>query len=327
MFDTSRPETALATSDSRAVGYLAGLADTARDYIGQAKAPATVRAYRSDWRDFTAWAAAHGLAALPAEPSTVALYLSALAGERKASTLRRRLSAISQAHKAAGHQPPKDATLTLTWQGICRTHGTAETGKAAALTADIRAMVENLPSGMLGVRDRALLLLGFAGALRRSELVALDVGDVAFTGAGLVVTIRRSKTDQAGQGQKIGIPHGGHAATCPVRALRAWLDVVKIGGEGAIFRPVTRHGAVLPSRLSDRAVALAVKRAAEGAGLDASQYAGHSLRAGLATSAAAAGVSERVIMAQTRHKSVTVARRYIRDGSLFRENAAGGVGL
>ncbi len=321
------PDTALATLRQMALLPLADVAERAHDYAHQAKAPNTWRAYRSDWRDFAAWCSDHGLPSLPAEPQTVALYLSALAPTHKTSTLRRRLSAVAQAHKAAGHpSPTKAPEVALPWQGIRRTHGTAELGKAPILTADLRALVAALPDSPLGARDRALLLVGFAGAFRRSELVALDVADVEFTRLGLVVTIRRSKTDQEGQGRQLGIPHGADPATCPVRALRAWLDTAAIV-EGPIFRPLTRHGAILPGRLSDKAVALVVKRAALAAGLDPRRYAGHSLRSGLATSAAAAGASERAIMNQTGHKSLTVARRYIRAGSLFRENAAAALGL
>ncbi len=211
-------------------------------------------------------------------------------------------------------------------KGIRRVKGTAQEGKAPTLTADIRAMVTALSSSPIGMRDRALLLLGFAGAFRRSEIVALDVADLQFNRQGVVVTLRRSKTDQEGQGRAVGIPHGAHGATCPVKALRAWLKAAAID-EGPIFRPVNRHGHIAPARLSAGAVAEIVKRCAQAAGLDPANYAGHSLRAGLATSAAAAGVSERAIMAQTGHRSVAIARRYIREGSLFRENAAGAVGL
>jgi integrase len=152
------------------------------------------------------------------------------------------------------------------------------------------------------------------------------VSDVEFTTDGLVVKLRRSKTDQDGQGSTKGIPYGSRSETCPVRVLRAWLDTAGIT-EGPIFRPINRHGHIQPVRLSAYGVALVVKRAAQAAGLNPEQFAGHSLRAGLATAAAAAGVSERAIMNQTGHRSVVVARRYIREGSLFRENAAASVGL
>jgi integrase len=211
-------------------------------------------------------------------------------------------------------------------EGVRRSLGTAPAQKAAATVDIVRQMVDGLGEDVQGLRDRALLLVGFAGAFRRSELVGLDVEDVAFTSNGLVILLRRSKSDQEGVGHKKGLPYGSSPATCPVRALRAWLDASGVA-EGPIFRGVDRHGNIKASRLSPRTVALVVKRVAEAAGLDPTEFAGHSLRAGLATSAAAAGVSERIIMQQTGHRSVQMVRRYIREGSLFRENAAGKVGL
>jgi len=212
------------------------------------------------------------------------------------------------------------------WAGIRRAKGTAQAGKAPALTADVRAMVATLPDTLLGVRDRALLLLGFAGAFRRSELVGLDVADLEAGRAGLVVALRRSKTDQEGAGRKLGVPYGAHPATCPVRAVQEWLDATGLTA-GPLFRSVNRHEQLQPGRLSDKAVALVVKRTAAAAGLDPARYAGHSLRAGLATAAAMAGASERSIMAQTGHRSERMVRKYIRDGQLFRDNAAATVGL
>jgi integrase len=187
-------------------------------------------------------------------------------------------------------------------------------------------MLQGLGTDPAGRRDRALLLLGFAGALRRSELVNLDVADVTQGSDGLTVRLRRSKTDQEGAGRTIGIPYGSNPLTCPVRAWRAWLEVSSIT-EGAAFRPVDRHGNISTTRLSAQAVAFVLKRLATRAGLDAGEVAGHSLRAGLATSAAAVGVPERVIAEQTGHKGTAMLRRYIREGSLFRENAASAVGL
>jgi integrase len=183
-----------------------------------------------------------------------------------------------------------------------------------------------LPEGLLGVRDRALLLIGFAGGFRRSELTALDAADVAGTRDGLVVTIRRSKTDQEGEGRKIGVPYGSNPATCPVRSFQSWLESSGIT-EGPLFRPINRHGKMAATRLSGAAVGEIVKKYVEAVGLDASHFAGHSLRSGLASSAAAAGASERSIMNQTGHRSEKMVRRYIKDGSLFRENAAAVLGL
>jgi integrase len=329
------------------LAQLAAADERAHDYARAAKADNTIRAYRRGWADFTAWCARHHLAPLPAEPRTVAYDLSGLGGLVKASTIRQRVSAIAQAHKTAGHpSPTSDQAVRLVLQGIRRTHGTAQASKAPIQTDELRRLVATLPDSPLGARDRALLLLGFAGAFRRSELVGLDVGDVRPTADGLIVTLRRSKTDQEGAGREVGIPYGSTPATCPVRAVRAWLEVhalragagrnetptefARVSTESAktpLFHRFDRHGAQHAGRLSDRAVALVVKRYAQAAGLDPALYAGHSLRAGLATSAAAADVPERVIAQQTGHKSMAVLRRYIRRGSLFRENAAARVGL
>jgi integrase len=315
-------------AEQRALARLELVADDARDFAAHAKAPNTLKAYRIDWAHFSEWCAVHRLECLPAAPNTVALYLSDLARTHKVSTLYRRLSGISQAHQAAGFPTPTtDAQVRLVFQGIRRTLGSAPDQKNAAITVEVRTMVETLSStSLIGVRDRALLLVGFAGAFRRSELVSLDVADIAFNSDGLVVQLRRSKTDQEGEGRKVGLPFGSNPLTCPVRALRAWLDVAAIAS-GPIFRSVDRHGNVSAQRLTDQSVALVVKRCARAAGLDWERYAGHSLRSGLATAAAMADVSERAIMAQTGHKSLPMVRRYIRDGSLFRRNAAAAVGL
>jgi site-specific recombinase XerD len=325
---TSDDDDTAVDGEQRALARLAQVADDARDYAAHAKAPNTLKAYRIDWADFSEWCALHRLESLPAAPQTVALYLSDLARTHKVSTLYRRLSGISQAHQAAGYvTPTTDAQVRLVFQGIRRTLGSAPDQKHAAITAEVRAMVETLsPTAVIGVRDRALLLVGFAGAFRRSELVSLDVADVMFSSDGLVVQLRHSKTDQEGEGRKVGLPFGSNPLTCPVRSLRAWLGVAVIA-RGPIFRPVDRHGNVADTRLTDQSVALIVKRRAKAAGLDPEKYAGHSLRSGLATAAAMADVSERAIMAQTGHKSLPMVRRYIRDGSLFRSNAAAAVGL
>lgn len=306
------------------------LEEALRDYARASKSANTLRAYRADLADFTLWCAEHHLERLPATPETVALYLTALAqAGAKASTVQRRLSAIAQAHNLKGYEPSPttSALVRTTMAGIRRTLGVAPAQKAAAMTAELRRMVATCPEDtMAGKRDRALLLVGFAGAFRRSELVALDLEDVEETPDGLRVRIGRSKTDQEGEGREVGIPWGQHPETCPVRALRAWREAATLAA-GPIFRPVNRHDQVQEGRLTDRGVARVVKRAAERAGLDPERYAGHSLRSGLATSAAAGGAPERAIMQQTGHRSVLMVRRYIRSGSLFHENAAAYVGL
>jgi site-specific recombinase XerD len=298
-----------------------------REFIRASKAESTIRGYRADWQDFCGWCEADSLSPLPASPETVAAYIAECAGRLKVGTVQRRMNAIAEAHKAVGlESPTHHAMVTNTMKGIRRTKGTATVQKAPAVTDDIRAMVDATATGLIGSRDRALVLLGFAGAFRRSELVGLDVEDCTFSKDGLTVTLRRSKTDQDGAGRKIGIPYGSNPETCPVRTVQAWLEVTGING-GPLFRSISRHGQVQQGRLSGIDVARVVKKLAERAGLDAAKYAGHSLRAGHATSAAIAGASERSIMNQTGHRSVQMVRRYIRDGSLFRENSAGKLGL
>ena len=318
---------ALTLTKSQHADSLAVATRQANKLISQAKAPSTVRAYRSDWRHFEDWCAERELASLPASAATLAIYLAGLSTCAKVSTLERRVTAISQAHQMAGHpSPTSDIKIRTLMAGIRRSKGTAQDGKKPVLTADIRSMVAALPDGLLGIRDRALLLVGFASAFRRSELVGLDVEDLGFTNDGLVVTLRRSKTDQEGEGRKVGVPYGSNPETCPVRSMKAWLEASRIDC-GPVFRPVNRHRQVKPQRLTAQSVALVVKRYAETLGKDASTYAGHSLRSGHATQAAANGASERSIMNQTGHRSLKMVRRYIRDGSLFRENAAARLGL
>jgi len=257
----------------------------------------------------------------------VATYIAECAARLRVGSIQRRLNAIAEAHKATGLESPiHNPMVRNTMKGIRRTLGTAPVQKAPTLTDDIRAMVDATDSGLIGTRDRALILLGFAGAFRRSELVALDLEDCTFGKDGLTITLRRSKTDQEGAGRKVGIPYGSNPETCPVRNLQTWIEAAGITS-GQLFRSINRHGKIQPGRLAGTDVARVVKKLAERAGLDPANYAGHSLRAGHATSAAIAGASERSIMNQTGHRSVQMVRRYIRDGSLFRENSAGKLGL
>ena len=306
---------------------LAALVGQAEEFLLHARAENTHRAYRSDWNHFQLWCEQRNVLACPALPQTLALYLTALSGTHKVSTLTRRLSAISQAHQSSGvSSPTEDAGVRMLMAGIRRRLGTAASAKRPVLVPELQAMVAAVPGNLLGLRDRVILLLGFSGAFRRSELVSLNREDVTETADGLVVTLRRSKTDQEAEGRKVAIPQGREAGTCPVRALSAWLAAAGIA-TGPIFRRVNRHGQILPQRLSGEGVAIVVKRWAAAAGFEAEEFAGHSLRAGLATSAAIAGKSERAIMNQTGHRSSTTVRRYIRDANLFRENAADGLGL
>jgi site-specific recombinase XerD len=315
------------TSTSTQIGPLADIAERANEFAQHSKAANTIRAYQGDWSHFERWCKDHGQSALPATPETVALYVTDLSSSLKTATITRRISSISQAHQIAGMESPTSASkVRLVMAGIRRALGTAQIAKTPVLVEDLRRMMGRLPETMLGIRDRALLLLGFAGAFRRSELVALDVADTVVTRDGLVLTIRRSKTDQDGEGRKIGIPYGSNPATCPIRALQDWLQQCGFT-EGSLFRSVDRFGRVASFRLSGAAVAEVVKKYATAVGLKSADFAGHSLRSGLCTSAAMAGASERGIMSQSGHRSEKMVRRYIRDGSLFRENAAAAVGL
>ena len=305
------------------------LADQARQFIEGAKAENTRRAYRSDWRHFETWCRLQGLESMPATPDTVTLYLTALALDHKPASLTRKLTSITKAHQAAGFASPatmQHAVVSETMKGIRRVLGAAQPGKEPLLTADLLAMLEALDGGLLGVRDRALLLVGFAGGFRRSELANLDAGDVTETADGLVIQIRRSKTDPEAKGAPVALPYGSAPATCPVRSYRAWIAGARITA-GPVFRAVDRHGRVAPGRLDPGSIARVVKRAAAAAGLDPTLYAGHSLRAGFATQAFLNGAAEVSIMRQTRHKSLNTLRKYIRDRSLFRDNPAAKLGL
>jgi integrase len=318
--------TALIPAPVQSIGNLAPVAEQAREYARRSKSESTRRNYAIGWRDFTSWCAAQGLVPLPATPDTVALYISALADTFKVATIQLRLAAISQVHQVRGFDSPtKNEIVRSVLKGIRRTIGTAPDQKAPLLAPDVREMVASRPATLLGTRDRALLLLGFSGAFRRAELVGLNVEDIEFTPEGMAVTLRRSKTDQEGQGRKVGIPMLPASDACPVRAVRAWLEASGITS-GAIFHPVAVGSRLMPERLSDRAVALVVKRSLP-AGKDSRKYAGHSMRAGFVTSAANGGASIKAIMRQTGHRSLETLMRYMRDASLFRGNALGSTGL
>jgi site-specific recombinase XerD len=293
-------------------------------YARAEKAASTRRAYQSDFDLFYTWCDANGLSVLPADPETVAAFLASEAKRGiKPSTIARRLAAIRYVHKLAGYEPPTSSeAVKATLRGIRRTLGCSSVKKAPATAERLLAMVGQVPDSLKGTRDRALLLLGFAGAFRRSELVALNVADLEFCDAGLRVTIRRSKTDQEGEGVMIAIARGSIA--CPVDAVGAWIKGAGIS-DGPIFRPVTRTGKALPRRLSGRAVADLVKRFARCAGLKATEFSGHSLRSGFLTSAAARGASIFKMMDVSRHKSVDTLRGYVRDAEMFRDHAGNGL--
>src|SRR5665213_3502264 len=260
------------------------LAEKARLYAKSAKAHSTMRAYTSDWLHFENWCQLHQLQSLPASPDTVALYVADIASNHAVATITRRLCSITAKHRASGfaNSPAKAHHLVVseTMKGIRRVFGTVQKGKNPLLTADIRRIVAKCPKGTRGDRDKLLILIGFAGAFRRSELAHMRVQDLTIYKDGLVIDLPRSKTDQEGEGRKVGIPRGSKRATCPVRALEHWLATTKIS-IGALLRPVSKNGRVLARRLHPDSIGLIIKRAAARAGMDVRSIAGHSLRQGV----------------------------------------------
>lgn len=287
-------------------------------YLRAAISPATRRAYQSDLRDFIEWGGS-----IPSRPEEVARYLASKGDALTPGTLARRAVAIGRAHTIQGHDNPARSDLVRSvLRGLHHAHGRPQRRAAPLLKRDMLDIsAETI--GLKGLRDRALLLLGFAAALRRSELVALDRHHLDFVSEGLIVTVVRSKTDQAGKGRQIAVPFGRTTA-CPVKSLSSWLEAAPIS-TGPIFRSVSKSGVIGDGRLSAQSIALIVKLYATRLGLNADAYSGHSLRAGLVTSAVQAGASLAKIQQQTGHKSHAVLARYIRDASLFQGNAAGHV--
>lgn len=328
----SRPEAVilngiLMTSRQQALDpdWLAPAVETNGE-VSSRRSESTLRAYRSDWADFTAWCRSENREFLPASTATLTLYLRERATVLKLSTLARRVSAINRAHDVGNYDSPTDVSVVRKLMTEFRqTKASTPVAKRPVLVDDLKAMSSELPNTVLGFRDRALLLLGFAGGLRRSDLVAIDCEDLDHNQLGLVISLRVRRAHA--RGRKVEIPFGSiREGTCPVAALDEWLKKSAIT-TGAIFRVITRHGRILDKRLSGEAVGLVVKRWVKSVGYDPTQFGAHSLRAGLATSAAIAGKSESAIMRQTGHRSVASIRRYAVKTGSQRENAAEGLGL
>ena len=303
----------------------AGLTDALTSAAGYAlseKADATRRAYRADIRHFTTWCESVGAIALPATPATIAAYLAALADSGlKVSTISRRAAAIAYAHKLAGFEPPINESVKAVMRGVRRKLGTAQKGKAPATAAIVAKLVKRIPDTLAGKRDKALILIGFAAALRRSELVALTLADVERAPDGIVLHISRSKTDQEGQGAQIAVPTGRKLK--PVEALDAWLNAAPIT-QGAIFRRVIKGGLVSSEALDPQSVALIVKRWCRAARVDPTLFSGHSLRAGFVTSALEDGADLFKVMDVTRHREVKTLKAYDRRAKAFRDHAGKG---
>jgi len=296
----------------------------ARAFISRQIAPATLRAYRTDARLFSEWCSSRGVLPLPASTAVVATYLSSMATDgAKFSTINRRMAAIRFLHESADLESPTcSRTVRAAIAGIRRTIGTMQVKKAPATSALIIEMARLCPPTLAGMRNKAILLIGFGGAFRRSEVVALRVEDIIEVEGGLRVMIRRSKTDQDGAGQEIAIARG--AAYCPVRALKTWLAAAGITA-GPVFRKVTQGNRVLDNALTDRAVALLIKACAKRAGLESNDFSGHSLRAGAITSAAERGAALLKMAELSRHKSLDVLRGYVRSAELFDDHALSGM--
>jgi integrase len=303
--------------DINAINCISQIEPRVVELIRLSVADSTRIAYRSDLDHFAKWGGV-----IPATTEMIAQYLAAYSELLSVATLQRRLAAISVAHDAAGlPNPCKSILVRSTLNGIRRLRGVAQKQAKALVKEDLFAVLDAMGSTIKDARDRALLFIGFAGAFRRSELVGLDHADIERVRQGIVLHLRRSKTDQLGQGRKIGIPfaRGRH---CPVVAIVAWLERSGIV-EGAVFRNVNRHGEIASSRLSGEGVALVLRERLKAGGIDPAGFSGHSLRAGFCTSAAQAGVHAFKIRNQSGHASDGMLQRYVRDGEIFVDNAAG----
>lgn len=299
----------------------------ARELAARSVADSTRAAYVRDMQAFADWCAPRGLSALPADPATVLRYLASVADSLAVSTIRRRLTSIAITHKAAGHpDPTKHEDIVRTWRGIRRTRTVAQRKVRAVRLAVLRQLVEPLTDWPADVRDRAILTIGMAGALRRSEIVAIDVEHVSVDDDGIKLRILRSKRDQEGEGALVGMVNGTRWETCPATSWETWLAVSEIE-RGPAFRAVDRHGNISPTRLTDRQIARIVQRRAEAVGLAGAEFGGHSLRAGFATEAVARGRSELVVMRHGRWRSGQAMRGYVQEGGLWKDNATKGLGL
>ena len=293
--------------------------------LKSSKANNTLRAYKSDFKDFSTFCAKHGFNSLPTEPKIVSLYITYLSKNSKISTLRRRLVSISMVHKIKGHYlDTKHPIIIENLMGIRRTKGSMQKGKKPLLISHLKLLInvinEQKTEEIKKARDKAIILIGFGGGFRRTELISIDHDDLEFVPEGLKITIKRSKTDQYGEGMVKGLPYFINEIYCPVLSLKKWLDLSKIKS-GPIFRRFAKGSSLTNNRLTDQSVVLLIKNYLNLAGIENSNYSGHSLRSGFATVAAESGADERSIMAMTGHKSTQMVRRYIREANIFKNNA------
>ena len=294
--------------------------------LQNSKANNTVRAYKSDFNDFRLFCAKNGFESLPSDPKIVSLYLTYLSTkEVKMSTLKRRLVSIGVIHKLKGHYlDTKHPSIIENIMGIKRRKGSIQIGKKPLLINYLKKIINVIDDSknekIKILRDRSIILIGFSGGFRRNEIVSLDYEDLDFVEEGLKINLRRSKTDQFGEGTVKGLPYFDNSKYCPVVSTRKWIEISKINS-GALFRRFIKGSKLSENRLTDQSVALLIKDYLKLAGIDSRNYSGHSLRSGFATSTAASGAEERSIMSMTGHKSSEMVRRYIKEANLFKNNA------
>ena len=289
------------------------------------KASNTLRAYRSDFKDFATFCAKHGFKSMPTDPKIVSLYLTHLSKKSKISTLRRRLVSIGVVHKLKGHYlDTKHPVIIENLMGIKRIKGSKQTGKKPILISHLKQIInvinEQDIEELVKLRNKALILIGFGGGFRRTELISIDYEDLEFVNEGVKIAIKRSKTDQFGEGMIKGLPYFSNETYCPVINLKNWLKISKIK-TGPIFKRFAKGSVLTNNRLTDQSVVLIIKDCLKLAGIENNNFSGHSLRSGFATVAAESGADERSIMAMTGHKTTQMVRRYIREANIFKNNA------
>ena len=310
---------------------LKSLHEATLNNLKNSKAINTLRAYKSDFKDFGTFCARHGLNSLPSEPRVVSLYITHLSKKSKISTLRRRLVAISMIHKLKGYYlDTKDPIITENLLGIRRVKGSIQRGKKPILINHLKSIIDVIDeqkiSDIKKFRDKSIMLVGFGGGFRRTELVSINLEDLEFVQEGLKITINRSKTDQLGEGMIKGLPYFTNKIYCPVTNLKKWIEISKIKS-GPIFRRFSKGLTLTDKRLTDQSVVLLMKEYLNLAGIENKNFAGHSLRSGFATVAADSGADERSIMAMTGHKTTQMVRRYIKEANLFKNNALNKINL
>ena len=293
--------------------------------LKNSKSNNTLRAYKSDFKDFATFCVKHGLNSLPTDAKTLSIYLTHLSKNSKISTLRRRLVSISMVHKLKGHYlDTKHPIIVENLMGIRRVKGSIQKGKKPLLINHLKVIIKVINEQKIDeikkLRDKSIILIGFGGGFRRSELISIDHEDLEFVPEGLKINIKRSKTDQFGEGMIKGLPYFNNEIYCPIVNLKKWIEASQIKS-GPIFRRFSKGLTLTNKRLTDQTVVLLIKEYLKLAGIENTNFAGHSLRSGFATVAAESGADERSIMAMTGHKSTQMVRRYIKEANLFKNNA------